>query len=245
MASGELPVEQLEGSFTLALLDGRKGKLLLYRNLVGTGFTYYTERHGGLVFGGNLAELVRMLDGDCRPNRQALPIFFLYRSVPGRQTLFDGIFRLMPGELLTFDARGLKTEQRQTFADLDEPNKTREESVDRLEEVMSRIMADCATLDPKAANLLSGGVDSSYIQAHWNAAIGRDPGMPRSVAMSLPHSGGQIETEYARSASAALKTAHAEVPARDGYANYLVNTIAATGEPPNHAQTAYFGPLGP
>src|SRR5713226_4622242 len=38
---GDLPVTALEGSFTLALLDSEARRLLLYRNLVGAGFTYY------------------------------------------------------------------------------------------------------------------------------------------------------------------------------------------------------------
>ncbi len=181
--SGELPVKQLEGSFTLALVDGRKGRVLLYRNLVGTGFTYYTQAHGGLIFGSNLADLVALLDADPKPNQDVLPVFFIYRSVPGRETLFDGIYRLMPGELLSYDAGGLLVQQRQTFADLEEPAKSGEDSVDRLEEVMGRVMADYAAIDPNAANLLSGGVDSSYIQAHWNAAVGRALG-PLGVRQS-------------------------------------------------------------
>ena len=36
---GVLALDGLEGSFTLALLDGESGRLLLYRNLAGAGFT--------------------------------------------------------------------------------------------------------------------------------------------------------------------------------------------------------------
>src|SRR5262245_24337413 len=38
---GELDVDGLEGAFTVALLDAAAGRVLLYRNLVGAGFTYY------------------------------------------------------------------------------------------------------------------------------------------------------------------------------------------------------------
>jgi len=240
LASGNMPFERLEGSFTIAVLDGRRGRLLLYRNLIGTGFTYYTQSRGGLLFGSNLAELVGLLDGEVKPNRDILPVYFLYRTVPGRQTLFDGIYRLMPGELLTFDAHGLKIEQRQTFADLDEPVKTREESVDRLEEVMGRIMADCAAIDPKAVNLLSGGVDSTYIQAHWNITPGRDSGPGRSGVVGTAHSVGRTEVQYARSAALVMKTSHEEFQPEDIYAQHLLDSLLATAEPPNHVQSAYF-----
>ena len=79
-ASDELPFGRLDGSFTVVLTDARKGKLLLYRNLIGTGFTYYTEAYGGLIFASNLAELVGFLDTTPKPNASVLPVLFLYRS---------------------------------------------------------------------------------------------------------------------------------------------------------------------
>ena len=38
---GSLAVDGLDGSFTLALLDSQAERVMLYRNLIGTGFTYY------------------------------------------------------------------------------------------------------------------------------------------------------------------------------------------------------------
>ena len=86
---GTLDVDGLEGSFTLALLDGHTRRVLLYRNLVGAGFTYYHAGPDGLLFGSNLAELLDAAAVPPRPNRQALPTFFLFRCVPGRDTLFE------------------------------------------------------------------------------------------------------------------------------------------------------------
>jgi asparagine synthase (glutamine-hydrolysing) len=42
-------------------------------------------------------------------------------------------------------------------------------------------------------------------------------------------------------AGQALGTRHTLITADQPYATYLLDTLAATGEPPNHAQTAYFG----
>src|SRR5262249_51609057 len=100
LEQGTLAVDGLDGSFTLALLDGQAGGVLLYRNLVGAGFTYYHPTPEGLLFGGNLAELVEALPSAPRANREVLPAYFLYRCVPGRETLFADCFRLLPGELV-------------------------------------------------------------------------------------------------------------------------------------------------
>jgi asparagine synthase (glutamine-hydrolysing) len=239
---GELAVEGLEGSFTLALLDGQARRVLLYRNLIGSGFTYYHAAGDGLLFGGNLTDLVDAAHVIPRPNRGALPAFFLYRTVPGRETLFDGFFRLMPGEQVCWDARGLRRVQRQTFADLRARPIPESEAVDRLDQTMERVLIDCARMSPGAANLLSGGVDSSYLQAVWGLAVPEDV-LPPSFSIGVDHPHTWRDTDYAFTASRALGSRHSLVAADEPYAIHLLDALASSGEPPNHVQSAYFGHL--
>ncbi|HTU22957.1 MAG TPA: asparagine synthase-related protein [Gemmataceae bacterium] len=239
---GQLAVEWLDGSFTLALLDGQARRVLLYRNLVGSGFTYYHADGDGLLFGSNLADLVDAAHVAPQANRDALPAFFLYRCVPGRETLFDGFFRLLPGEQVCWDARGLTREQRQTFADLRGPTISDGEAVDLLDETMEHVLLDCARLRPGTANLLSGGVDSSYLQAVWGRVTPGD-GLPLSFSIDVDHPHTWGDTDYAMTASRALGSRHTLVPADDPYAAYLLDALTSTGEPPNHVQSAYFGHL--
>jgi asparagine synthase (glutamine-hydrolysing) len=239
---GELSGERLDGSFTLVLLDGQARRVLLYRNLVGSGFTYYHAGADGLLFGGNLAELVDASHVVPRPNRDALPAFFLYRTVPGRETLFDGFSRLLPGEQVCWDARGLTRVQRQTFADLRGKTIGDAEAVDLLDETMERVLVDCARLRPGTANLLSGGVDSSYLQAVWGRLLPGDA-LPPSYSIDVDHPHTWRDTDYAMTASRALGSRHTLVPADDPYAVYLLDALATTAEPPNHVQSAYFGYL--
>ena len=238
---GELAVDGLEGSFAVALIDGAARRVLLYRNLVGAGFTYYHAGPDGLRFGGNLAELVEASGVAPRPNRDVLPLFFLYRFTPGPDTLFDGFRRLLPGEQLCWDERGLTLTQRHTFADLCEPAPaTWEAAGGRVQATLEAILSDCAALQPAAANLLSGGVDSSYIQAVWNRVAPPDDAPPPSFSVSVDHPRTWLDSDYAMTAAQAIGSAHTLVPADEPYAGYLLETLAATGEPPNHVQTAYF-----
>src|SRR4051812_7061514 len=57
LEQGDLAVDELDGSFTVALCDSTAERVILYRNLIGAGFTYYHASADGLLFGGNLAEL--------------------------------------------------------------------------------------------------------------------------------------------------------------------------------------------
>lgn len=239
---GTLAVDGLEGSFSLALLDGPARRVILYRNLLGTGATYYVAANGGLLFGSNLADLVDAAGTPPAPNRDALPTFFLYRTVPGRDTLFDGFHRLLPGEQLTRDARGLTRVQRHTFADLRDRPVAAADALDALEATMDEVVRDCAAHRPGTVNLLSGGVDSSYLQAVWNR-VAPPCDAPPSISVSVDHPRTWQDTDYAVSMAEALGTRHGLVPADGPYADYLTDLLASTGEPPNHVQSAYFGEL--
>lgn len=240
--NGALPIDRLEGSFTLALLDNRAGRGVLYRNLASNGFTYYALTPQGFDFGSNLADLVNRSGVTPRPNTALLPAHFLFRFIPGRQTLFDGVYRLMPGEQVVYDSQGLRRSQRQTFATLRQSVRVHGDAVDQVEETMQRVLAHYAAEFPDTANLLSGGVDSSYLQAVWNN-VRPNPALPRSFSVSVDHPRTRIDTDYALSAAQALETKHTLIPAVAPYADYLIDTIATTGEPPNHAMTVYFGML--
>lgn len=243
LEQGDLSVDWLDGSFTLALLDGQARRVLLYRNLVGSGFTYYQADDGGLLFGSNLAELVDAAPVAPQANRDVIPSFFLFRWVPGRETLFDDFFRLLPGEQVCWDARGLTRVQRQTLADLRGKTIEDEEAVEALDETMERVLLDCSQLRSGTANLLSGGVDSSYLQAIWGRMTAGDQEMPLSFSIEVDHPHTWGDTDYAMTASRALGSRHTLVAANDPYAAYLLDALASTAEPPNHVQTAYFGHL--
>jgi len=240
--TGELAVDALEGSFTVALLDSRAERVLLYRNLVGTGFTYYQVTPLGLLFAGNLTELLALLP-EARPNRDVLPSFFLYRCVPGRETLFEGIERLLPGEQLEWEHGRWRRFQRQSFASLKGPPIAARDALEQTDATMTAILRDIEVHRPQAANLLSGGVDSSYIQAIYNQEIARGPELPISYCIAVDHPMTWIDTDYAITASMAIGTRHMLAPADGPYLGYLKDTLAATAEPLNHVQSAYFGSL--
>jgi asparagine synthase (glutamine-hydrolysing) len=86
-------------------------------------------------------------------------------------------------------------------------------------------------------------VDSSYLQALWGRVAARGDGLPPSWSVSVDHPHTWEDTDYAMTASQALGTRHTLVPADGAYRDYLLDALAATAEPPNHVQSAYFGHL--
>lgn len=239
-ADDTLAIDGLEGSFTLALLDGRAGILLVYRNLVGDHNTYYRETSASLLFGSNLADALQADPDEPRPNNDDLPTLFLNRTIPGRNTLFAGWHRLLPGEQLTRKQGRVFVVQRQTFADLREARPIRRDALDRLEAVMGEICADYHAQAPNAAGLLSGGVDSSFVQLHWNRARGHSLTPAPSYCVAVDHERTQGDREYAESASARFGTRHRVCFQETPYAQLLIDALTTTGELPNHVQLALY-----
>jgi asparagine synthetase B (glutamine-hydrolysing) len=149
----------------------------------------------------------------------------------------------MAGELITYDGERLSRSQRQTFAEFGESPKVGRDAVDRIEATMSEVIADCRAVCPGASNLLSGGVDSSYLQARWNKSRSCDGRPLRSFAIVVDHARTRLDEEYSLSSARALGVELVRVPADGRYSDYLVETLSGTGEPPNHVQAVYFGHL--
>lgn len=243
LGTGALHVQGMEGSFTLTLLDARCGSILIYRNLGDCNFTYYTQVASGLYFSSSLPDLLQLIGDTPQPHLNVIPQYFLFRTVPGSDTLLTGVKRLRPGQLLTLNCSGAQITTLSTLSELRGNGNYQADCVDAIEVTIRQVVSDYASFDPSTAVLLSGGVDSSLLQIHWNAATATRTQRADSIAVITDHPVGRLEREYALTAADLLGTQHREVAATRPYAEYLVRAISATGEPPNHVQSAYFMPL--
>ncbi|MDR0337955.1 MAG: asparagine synthase [Planctomycetaceae bacterium] len=244
--TGTLRVDGLEGNFVLILVDEVQRAVFLYRHFVGSYDTYYASTANGFCFGSNLATLARRCGFPLRPNESMLPVLFLYRIIPGRNTLFDGIFKLLPGELVSWNAGQFQRQQVSTLSLFDEPHQTDEaESINRTEFVLDEMLTDWYSRQPKSAVLLSGGVDSMILQAHWNNIWRRfeSDRPPRSVAVVLNHSYTKPDFDYAISAVRQFGTEHLNIDQQPLCAEMMYDIFSKTGEMPNHVQSFYFATL--
>ncbi|MCL2347070.1 MAG: asparagine synthase C-terminal domain-containing protein [Planctomycetaceae bacterium] len=246
--SGNFVVPTYHGSYTITLVDGTSGKVFLYRNFVGSSFTYYTQTPQGFFWGDTFSEVAKTRRNNMSVNESMLPVLFLMRYPTGKQTLVENVFRLMPGELVTFDGKQISSQQAVTLDDFSESYKTNEaESIERVEVVTAEIMRDWCHLYPNTANLLSGGVDSTYLQVHWNhcwqQACGRIGERPLSAVVWLDHEMTVPDLEYTMSAVELLGTNNIAVRQAPLTAEQMTGVIRRNGEFPNHVQSFYFDTL--
>ncbi len=162
--------DRLRGMFAIALWDGRAGRLVLARDRFGIKPLFYREdAEGGMAFASELKALMALPDFDRGLDLRAVESLLAFNSIPGPLTIFDGVQKLQPGHLLSWEpGRGTRIQQyahvRPVPADElrgDSPAALAEELRGRLRDsVRAHLISDVPV-----GVLLSGGVDSAALTA--------------------------------------------------------------------------------
>jgi asparagine synthase (glutamine-hydrolysing) len=158
-------VQHLNGMFAIALWDKKRRRLVLARDRLGIKPVYYALQGGRLIFGSETKVILRAPGLATTLDREALAGYMNYTSVPGEQTCFHEIRRLLPGHLAVFDRNGLTTQQ---YWDVDYTRQRVRNEGELLEQV-EQTLRDAVRIrmvsDVPLGAFLSGGVDSSLIAA--------------------------------------------------------------------------------
>jgi len=158
--------EHVRGKFGMAVWDRRERRLVLARDRLGVKPLYYAEAGDRVVFASELKSLLASGIVETELDYEAIDAYMTFGFVPGPLTPLARVRKLMPGERLVVDPRGLRLERYWTYPapepDLEaSQDELAEELIARLDEaVRLRLMSDV----PLGA-MLSGGLDSSLIVA--------------------------------------------------------------------------------
>jgi len=158
--------EHVRGKFGMAVWDRRERRLVLARDRLGVKPLYYAEAGDRVVFASELKSLLASGIVETELDYEAIDAYMTFGFVPGPLTPLARVRKLMPGERLVVDPRGLRLERYWTYPapepDLEaSEDELAEELIARLDEaVRLRLMSDV----PLGA-MLSGGLDSSLIVA--------------------------------------------------------------------------------
>lgn len=107
---GGLPA-RLRGDFVLLVWDGERGEGLLARDQLGVRPLFLHESGGALRFAGELRQLLALLPRRPAPDAAGVAHWISVSTRPGLDTLYAGVRRLGPGEMLRFDRDGVSAER--------------------------------------------------------------------------------------------------------------------------------------
>ncbi|MCE9566255.1 MAG: asparagine synthase [Planctomycetes bacterium] len=154
----------VHGAFCLAWRDS--GDVLhLARDAIGERTLFYANTPNGFVFASSLRALLATGLVPRKLNIRAVAAYLSYAYLPGRETLAEGVFEVLPGEHVSFGPTGLRREQ---FWELPTPEintASEDEQARQLRRVLEDAVRDRLPADQPVGVTLSGGIDSSLVVA--------------------------------------------------------------------------------
>ena len=204
--SASLP--QFNGMFAFAAWDRQERTLHLGRDRMGEKPLYYGWVGSNFLFGSELKAL--SVHPEFRPeiNRNALMLFMRRNCVPAPHSIYEGIYKLPPGQILSLPFEHRSGVSPVSYWTLEEavirgqrssfPG-TANEATDELDHLLRDAVRIRMVADVPLGGFLSGGVDSSTVVALMQA---------QSTRPVKTFTIGFREGEYDESTNAALVARH-------------------------------------
>jgi len=201
-------LKDLNGIFAFAYLDCEKQLLYLARDRFGVKPLYYWFQNNQLLFASEIRPLKAHLDIEIDKGVLMNSLRLRYSPSPG--TIYKGIQKVEPGQLLIFDCRTEIQLRKEYFVTTpkslgnkkDEYKKLVKEYGDLFEKAVERqLMADV-----EVGVLLSGGLDSALI-----AAVAKEKSKTKIKTFTIGYVGeheGIDEIDYARQTAEVLGLEH-------------------------------------
>lgn len=184
----EQALPRLDGMFALALWDRQDHRLYLARDRIGEKPLYYGWIGAGLGFASEIKALRALPGFDRAISRSALTAYMSSNQVPAPLSIYEGIWKLLPGHWVVLTNRDLATRSvppTHPYWELDVVARRGLASpfafesdvaaTNALESVLAAAVQAQMLSDVPLGAFLSGGIDSSTIvalmQAHSNRPV--------------------------------------------------------------------------
>lgn len=250
----EATLRRAIGMFAFAVWDKSEKILILSRDRMGEKPLYYGWHRGAFVFASELKALRAYPDFHPEVNRDAITLLLRHNYIPAPYSIYRGIFKLLPGTMLTlrkgshsvcpwdvdappfesFKANGVSLHPYWSLRDVAEKGQaqpfvgTEVDAFSELERVLTEAVQSQQMSDVPLGAFLSGGVDSSTIvalmQAHANRPV-------KTFTIGF-NEDGYNEAVYAKEVARHLGTEHTELYVTSTEAMAVIPSLPALYDEP-------------
>jgi asparagine synthase (glutamine-hydrolysing) len=231
----EATLKQCIGMFAFALWDRRERTLTLGRDRLGEKPLYYGWNAGMFYFASDLRAM--KAHPSFRPEiaQGALADYLRYGYIPAPQSIYQGIYKLLPGSTLTLTAQSTEV------SDLPAPQRywslaevavsgqqspfegSEAEALDRVNVLLTNSIQGEKLSDVPLGAFLSGGIDSSLV----TAILQRHSSRPIHTFTIGFEEAAHNEAEQAREVAAILGTSHNELILTAGNVCSVIPSLAS------------------
>lgn len=242
-------VTRCVGMFALAVWDRRSRSLQLARDRFGEKPLYYGWAGGDFVFASELKAIRTHERFDNPISRNALRLFAARTYIPAPLSIYEQIFKLEPGCILTVGDDAWRTPStspaqegasgplkldrywsyRQTVLDgLANPIIDEGEALEALEAALAGAISGQAVADVPVGAFLSGGIDSATVVALYQA---HSPGRVKTFSMGFAEAGFN-EAVHAKEVARHFGTEHHEHYVTPGEAQAVISKLPSMYDEP-------------
>ena len=151
--------EKLSGIFAISIWDTQEKKLYLVRDTVGVKPLYYYQKKNKKQFYFSSSIKSILLSADKREiNNNALNFYFNFGRNDDVETIFKGIYKLLPGEIIIWKNNNI---EKKKILQLKKSKKIFENK--NLKQLIEESISSQLVSDVPLALSLSGGVDSNIV----------------------------------------------------------------------------------
>ena len=163
---GRESLKRLHGMYAFALFDHAQRELWLVRDRLGIKPLYYARLPDRLLFASEIKALLAAMPQTPAINPSALAQFFQNQHSSGRDTIFQGIHRVLPGEALRVSATlDIEHVRYWRASDVQPRSLSYEQAVEEWTPLFTQVMREHLRADVPLGVFLSGGVDSAVLLA--------------------------------------------------------------------------------
>jgi len=236
-------VEKIRGMFAIAAVDLKLHKLHLIRDRLGEkplayGLCKGTANRGVVIFASQVNAIATHPLFDASVNQRSLRAFALHGYVGGQETIWNSVYRVLPGEHISFDIteRGCDASEKKSYwsAETFLPSAYCGERIgetamqDEFRGLLRDAVESQIISDVPLGAFLSGGIDSSLVTAELRQ-LTTGPLHTFSVGFTDPR---YDESSQARAVAKALGTTHHEIIFQDADALGVVESLGAVYDEP-------------
>ena len=154
-------LEKLRGMYAFAIYDKKKDCTILSRDIFGIKPLYFSLIKDGIIFSSEITPLINSKFVKKNISEEKLIEYFELQYTTGKKTIFEGIFRLRPGEILTIQNGKITNSKLQKLNFL----KKKKPKIDNnfIEKKLQESVSVHLRSDVPYCLFFSGGIDSMLI----------------------------------------------------------------------------------
>jgi asparagine synthase (glutamine-hydrolysing) len=209
LTQGQGFAKYLRGMYAIAIHDIEAGQLVLSRDPFGIKPLYYCETDAGFVFASEAQAILRAGLITAKLNRARRDELMQLQFTTGEQTVFQGIYRMHPGETLIVQGGKIVSRSRQkALPDIERKHIDESKALANLDAALMDSVDVHQRSDVPYGMFFSGGIDSSVLLALMSRLNERPI---KALTAGFSGTSAHDERSHARSVAAAVGAVHIEV----------------------------------